>query len=162
MTVSASHRFSNALRYRDGGHDNQRQLTPPYVLEPVRLALGGIDLDPCTEPDNPTRAERFFTQEDDGLRQPWSGAVYCNPPYGKAREPWVNMCISHAIAGAPVVLLIPSHTDTRVVQRCLETATSVVFIRGLFGWNIDLREHCGHLGFAVDLRRDEATARGWV
>ena len=45
----AAHRFDNAKRRRSGSHDRQRQLTPDYVLEPIRQLLCGIDLDPCTE-----------------------------------------------------------------------------------------------------------------
>lgn len=158
---TASHRFNNELRYREGDHQRQRQLTPAYLLEPVRIALGGeIELDPCTESDNPTGATQYFTREDDGLQQLWRGmTIYCNPPYGKAREPWVNRCIEAAASGRKVVLLIPSHTDTRLVQRCFATATSVCFIKGrvkfgiprsngrqeaashpsaLFGWNLSL------------------------
>lgn len=50
----ASHRFDNAKRRRPDSHARQAMLTPPYVLEPIRELLGGIGLDPCTEPDNPT------------------------------------------------------------------------------------------------------------
>ena len=157
---NASHRFNNDLRYREGEHPNQRQLTPPYILEPVREAMGGIELDPCTEPDNPTAAQRFYTVDDDGLVQPWDAeTIYCNPPYGKAREPWTKRCIEAAATGSKVVLLIPSHTDTRLVQQCFATATCALFIRGrvkfgvlrnnrrqeaashpsvLFGWNVYL------------------------
>ena len=156
----ASHRFNNNLRYREGEHPNQRQLTPPYILEPIREALGGIELDPCTEPDNPTGADRFYTVDDDGLAQPWDAQrIYCNPPYGKAREPWTRRCIEAASNGAAVVLLIPSHTDTRLVHECFTTAACALFIRGrvkfgvlrknrrqeaashpsvLFGWNVQL------------------------
>lgn len=174
----AAHRFNNDLRYRTNDHPNQRQLTPPYVLVPVREAMGGIDLDPCTEPDNPTGARRFFTATDDGLAREWSGSVYCNPPYGKAREPWVQRCIAHARTGNRVVLLIPSHTDTRVVQSCFATATTALFIKGrvkfetlrenrrreaashpsaLFGWNVDLRP-CAELGHPVVLNLGDILA----
>lgn len=132
MSADAAHRFSNDLRYRDGHHPNQRQLTPPYVLEPVRASLGGsIGLDPCTEPDNPTDAVAFFTVADDGLTASWDAkTIYVNPPYGKAREPWVERCINAAEDGKAVVLLIPSHTDTRVFQRALSTCSWVCFIKG--------------------------------
>ena len=169
----ASHRFSNDLRYRDATHPQQTQLTPAYVLDPVRSALGGIALDPCTLPDNPVGADRFYTVDDDGLVQPWDApTIFVNPPYGKAREPWVERCIAAAGAGARVVLLIPSHTDTRIFQRALATASSIVFIRGrvkfgtlrpnrrqeaashpsaLIGWNVDLTL-CAPLGRVVALR----------
>lgn len=157
----ASHRFNNDLRYRGNDHARQRLLTPSYLLEPIRAALGGvIDLDPCTEPDNPTAALRFFTAVDDGLAQSWDAdTIYVNPPYSKAREPWIARCVEASGAGSRVVALIPAHTDTRLVQRCLDTASTVCFIRGrvkfgvprangrqeaashpsaVFGWNVDL------------------------
>src|SRR4051812_3777500 len=111
--MSAAHRFSNALRYRDDAHPMQRQLTPPYVLEPVREALGGvIELDPCTEPDNPTEALWFHTADGDGAAEAWlARTVYVNPPYSKARERWVRRCIEAADGGSQVILLMPSHTD---------------------------------------------------
>lgn len=174
MPVDAAHRFSNDLRRRAGDHIMQRQLTPPYVLEPVRAALGGvIALDPCTEPDNPTGATRFYTVEDDGLAHPWGWAdsIYINPPYGEARGAWVDRAIGVAASGSRVVMLIPAHTDTRIFQRALATASAMVLIKGrvkfgvlrenrrqeaashpsaLIGWNVDLRE-CDSLGHRIEL-----------
>lgn len=130
---NARHRFDNDLRYRDDTHDRQRQLTPAYVLEPIREALGGsIGLDPCTEPDNPTNAVKFFTPPVDGASESWDmTTIFVNPPYSKARERWVDRCIeAGSSAGSRVVLLIPSHTDTRLFHRALDTASHVVFIKG--------------------------------
>lgn len=169
----ASHRFNNDLRYRDATHPQQTQLTPEYVLGPVRQALGGlIELDPCTLADNPVGADRFYTADDDGLSQPWEATtIFVNPPYGKAREPWVERCIAAAANGSSVVLLMPSHTDTRIFQRAMKSAAGVVFIRGrvkfgtlrpnrrqeaashpsaLIGWNVDLAP-CAPLGHLVRL-----------
>ena len=177
MASDARHRFSNDLRRRPGDHIMQRQLTPAYVLEPVRAALGGrIALDPCTEPENPTGADRIYTVNDDGLTQPWNApSVYVNPPYGEARGEWVDRAIAAAAAGSRVILLIPAHTDTRVFQRCLTTADSAVFIKGrvkfgvlrdngrqeaashpsaLLGWNTDLAE-CALLGHRISLNSQE-------
>ncbi len=173
MPVDASHRFSNDLRRRGGDHIMQRQLTPPYVLEPVRAALGGsIGLDPCTESDNPTGAETFYTVDDDGLSKVWwERSIYINPPYGEARGDWVKLAQGAALRGSKVVMLIPAHTDTRIFQSALTTASAMVLIKGrvkfgvlrdnrrqeaashpsaLIGWNVDLRE-CAHLGHLVSL-----------
>lgn len=140
-STGAHHRFNNDLRYRDDTHEMQRQLTPPYVLEPVRQALGSIELDPCTEPDNPTGAVHFYTAATDGAEQPWdAGTIYVNPPYSKARERWVKRCIEAADAGSRVVLLMPSHTDTRLFHLALQTASHVVFIKGRVKFGI-LREN---------------------
>lgn len=128
--MTASHRFNNDLRYRDESDPRQVQLTPPYILDPIRAAFGGrIDLDPCTLPDNPTQAERFYSPPQDGAALPWDAdTIFVNPPYGKARERWVRRCIL-AEAGR-IVLLIPAHTDTRIFQVALESADSAFLIRG--------------------------------
>lgn len=168
--ANAASRFNNDLRYRNGLHPNQRQLTPPYVLDPVREDLGGISLDPCTEKDNPCGAETFYTSEDDGLSRPWEGmSIFVNPPYSKAKEPWIERCILAGIEGRRVILLVPAHTDTKIFHKALQTATAVVFIRGrvkfgtlrnnrrqeaashpsaLIGWNVKL-EACAALGTRV-------------
>lgn len=168
--MSASTRFDNGLRYLDGNDQRQWQFTPAYVLDLVRADLGGsIGLDPCTTADNPTCAARYYTADDDGLSLPWDAAsIYVNPPYGKAREPWVRRCIEEG-ATSEVILLMPAATDTRIFQRAAESAHALVFIRGrvkfgtlranrrqhaashpsaLFGWNTAL-EACASLGWRV-------------
>ncbi len=167
----AASRFDNGLRYGEGDHQRNTQFTPSYVLDLVRRDLGGIGLDPCTTEDNPVDAATFYTVDVDGLVQPWSGpewtpSVFVNPPYAKAREPWVEKCITHGERQA-VILLIPSASDTRIFQRAAEAASAVVFIRGrlkfgvlrpnrrqvaashpsaLIGWNTDLAA-CADLGW---------------
>lgn len=128
---NAGDRFNNALRNRSDSHEQQRHLTPTYVLEAVRANLGGIELDPCTEPTNPTGARRFFTPPTDGASEPWdAGTIFVNPPYSRARDRWVSRCIAASDAGAKVALLMPAHTDTRIFQTAVERASHVVFIKG--------------------------------
>jgi phage N-6-adenine-methyltransferase len=131
--MSAATRFSNDLRYRSGTHPDQTQLTPDYVLDAVRSDLGGvIGLDPCTTADNPTGAESFYTAEQDGLVCVWAmyPSVFVNPPYGKAREPWVRRCISAGERGQKVILLMPAATDTRIFRSAASTATAIVYVTG--------------------------------
>jgi hypothetical protein len=165
--MAASHRFSNALRYRAEDHEAQCQLTPSYVLDPVRASLSGmIGLDPCTIGSNPVGAVEFYCPQD-GAVMPWDAStIFVNPPYAKARERWVRRCIQAGAEGSQVVLLIPGATDTRIFQQALSTTTTVVFIQGrlkfgvlrpnrrqaaashpsaLIGWNVDLTP-CAHLG----------------
>jgi hypothetical protein len=159
----AADRFDLSVRRRPENHPNQVQLTPEYVLSPVRLSLGGvIELDPCTEPDNPVGATTFYALPDDGCEKPWDAqTVYVNPPYGEARVRWVEKCIRVSRGGARIVLLIPSATDTLTYQRALSACTTAIFVAGrlkfalprannrqlaashpstLFGYNVDLGE----------------------
>lgn len=171
----ASYRFDNDLRRRPEDHPNQTQLTPDYVLDVVRAALGGtIELDPCTEPDNPVGAQRFFNPPADGAALAWDAqTIFVNPPYGEARVRWVDRCIEAGAAGSQVILLIPAHTDTRIFQKALASATSLVLVKGrlkfgvlrpnrrqvaashpsaLVGWNIPLLE-ASRIGTVVQLAR---------
>jgi hypothetical protein len=156
----ADFRFDNAKRRRPEHHVRQAMLTPGYVLEPIRALFGGsIGLDPCTEPDNPTRAERFYCPPQDGCTLPWDAhSVFCNPPYGELRGRWVDRCIDEG-RRRQVVLLIPNHTETRIFQRALEHSTSVLFICARLRFGV-LRENgrqeaASHgsalFGFSVDL-----------
>jgi len=167
----ARHRFDNDKRRRPDSHARQAMLTPAYVLEPVRELLGGIGLDPCTEPDNPTRADSFYCLPVDGCNEPWDAStVFCNPPYGEARNRWVDRCISEG-ERRPVVLLIPAHTETRIFQKAMQAATSILFFQArlrfgvlrnngrqeaashgsaLFGFGIDLSP-LKHLGVVVSI-----------
>lgn len=67
--------------------------TPPWVFERMGLTF---DLDVCAPPGGVTwiPANRYFTQEDDGLAQLWHGRVWMNPPYSNA-TPWVERFIAH-------------------------------------------------------------------
>ena len=173
----AAHRFNNDLRYRDSDHPAQTAFTPEYVLGPVGSDLCRIELDPCTTADNPVGADSFYTIEDDGLVQSWQGpgwfpSIFCNPPYGKAREPWIERCIAASGFEQKIILLIPAATDTRVFRRAVETSTAVVFIQGrvkfgvlrpnrrqvaashpsaLIGWNTGL-DACSSLGWRAFVR----------
>jgi len=158
--TSAIYRFDNAKRRRPETHARQAMLTPAYVLEPIRKLLGGeIGLDPCTEPDNPTRSERFYCLPADGAALPWDAAsVFCNPPYGEARNRWVDRCIAEGCR-RPVVLLIPSHTETRIFQKALKSCRSVLFVEARLRFGVlreNLRQEAAShgsalFGFGVDL-----------
>ena len=49
----------------------------------------------------------------DGLDIPWIGSVFVNPPYGRHISEWIHKGYESAQAGAIVVMLLPSRTDTR-------------------------------------------------
>src|SRR6266487_814401 len=59
--------------------------TPARYVDAAREVMGGIDLDPasCKEANMVVRASRFYSQQENGLLQPWYGRVWLNPPYGK-------------------------------------------------------------------------------
>ena len=90
----------------------------------------GFTLDPCALPDN-AKCAKFFTPEDDGLAQDWSGErVFCNPPYGRKIAAWVKKCHDEAQKGVFVVMLIPARTDTSYFHDYIYHKAEIRFIRG--------------------------------
>jgi len=81
-------------------------LTPRWILDP----LGAFDLDPCASIVRPwATAARHFTVEDDGLRQPWYGRVWCNPPFNRHQRPeWMRRMAEHGNG----IMLIPAACET--------------------------------------------------
>ena len=69
--------------------------TPRDYVEAARIVLGGIDLDPasCNRANQTVRATRFFTENDNGLIQPWTGRVFVNPPGGKNPDGQSNVVL---------------------------------------------------------------------
>jgi hypothetical protein len=96
------------------------------------------------------------------LKEMWAFArtIFVNPPYGRAREPWVEACI--ACRGvSSIVLLMPAHTETKCFQKAARYASYLVFIKSRVKFGI-LRPNrrqaaASHgsvlFGFGVDLRK---------
>ncbi|MDT2259631.1 DNA N-6-adenine-methyltransferase [Paenibacillus larvae] len=71
-----------------------------------------FDLDVCAIPEN-AKCKRYFTPSEDGLKQEWKGACWMNPPYGRQIGKWIAKAYESSLAGATVVCLVPSRTDTK-------------------------------------------------
>ena len=70
-----------------------------------------FDLDVCATPEN-AKCERYFSKEQDGLKQEWAGVCWMNPPYGKEIGLWMKKAYDSAANGNTVVCLVPARTDT--------------------------------------------------
>jgi hypothetical protein len=94
----------------------------------VLTALGPFDLDPCSPGDRrpwDTAAEHY-SAEQDGLRQPWRGRVWLNPPYSDAQR-WVRRLADHGCGTA----LIFARTETRMWHEHIwPKASGLLFLRG--------------------------------
>ena len=68
----------------------------------------GFTLDVAASPEN-AKCERYFTAEQDGLRQSWAGeVVWCNPPYS-AIAPWVAKAWRDHSTTRGIVMLLPAN-----------------------------------------------------
>lgn len=102
-------------------------LTPKWVIE----SLGHFDLDPCCPPNMPWRtADVMLTPKEDGLKQPWSGRVWLNPPYGREAKPFIEKMVEHAKNGGGISLLF-ARTETKLWQQIIApNMFSVLFLNG--------------------------------
>lgn len=93
--------------------DTDEWATPQYLFEHLNDEFG-FTLDVCATPEN-AKCDRYFTRDDDGLKQSWAHEVcWMNPPYGRAIGAWMDKALYESrYNGATVVCLVPSRTDTR-------------------------------------------------
>ena len=65
--------------------------TPEYIYE----SLGAIDLDPCAGERTCIGLKNYALERgEDGLKLPWYGFTYCNPPFSQ-KEIWAKKMIEH-------------------------------------------------------------------
>jgi phage N-6-adenine-methyltransferase len=101
--------------------------TPQSFFDQLNVEFQ-FDLDVCALTEN-AKCERYFTPEDNGLRQEWRGVCWMNPPYGREIGDWIQKAYESARAGATVVCLIPSRTDTAWWHDYCMRASEVRFVR---------------------------------
>lgn len=83
-------------------------------------------LDPCATKEN-AKCKKFYTKEDDGLKQDWTGErVFMNPPYGREIGKWVKKAKESALG---VVALLPARTDTKWFHDYVQ-GSEIRFIKG--------------------------------
>lgn len=83
--------------------------TPRHIFNELNHEFS-FELDVCADHDN-AKCSRYFTKEDDGLKQEWQGVCWMNPPYGKTIGKWMQKAYESAQQGATVVCLVPARTD---------------------------------------------------
>lgn len=114
--------MSLSAHQKNGGHDEW--LTPPEILR----ALGPFDLDPCAPVARPwPTAAQHYTVHDNGLAKPWTGRVWCNPPFGREAARWLERLRDHGNG----IALVPARTETRMFYGAVwGHCDGVLFLRG--------------------------------
>jgi hypothetical protein len=102
--------------------DADAWFTPPWVFDSMAPRVT-FDLDVCAPRNAAHRtvpAVNYFTEDDDGLAQPWEGLVWCNPPYSQP-ETWADRMIGHGNG----VLLVHMPNNAKWMVRAQLAATSI-------------------------------------
>jgi len=99
-------------------------LTPRPIVD----GLGPFDLDPCSPIARPwPTAAAHLTSDDDGLSKPWTGRVWCNPPYGRETGRWLARLAEH---GDGIALIFARTEVAFFVDSVWGKADAVFFIHG--------------------------------
>lgn len=101
-----------------------------YTPLEIFHALGEVfDLDPCSPgAGHWVPAKRFFTKNDDGLAQNWSGFVFMNPPFGgrNGHVPWLDKFLNHANG----IAVVRAYTSAGWFHDHAPRADALLFPRG--------------------------------
>lgn len=114
---------------------NVEWYTPAEHIERCRNVMGGIDLDPASNEfaQATVQAERFYTEQDDGLDQDWAGRVFLNPPFKASiiSQFTAKLCAEHKAGNVvQAVFLSDNATDCAWWQETVRTAAAVCFTSG--------------------------------
>ncbi len=73
----------------------------------------------------------YFTEEQNGLLQRWSGTVFCNPPYCRKTGLWVKKAFEESQVGHCIaVMLLPCRPDVSWFHDYILGKAEVRFVRG--------------------------------
>lgn len=116
--------MSNISQHERTPDGKEEWLTDPSVIR----ALGVFDLDPCAPIVRPwDTARRYYTIEDNGLLQEWTGRVWINPPYGTKTRPFMRLMAQHNNG----IALVYARTETRFfIESIWDMADSILFLYG--------------------------------
>jgi DNA N-6-adenine-methyltransferase (Dam) len=100
--------------------------TPPAIFDALGIRF---DLDPCSPGlGHWVPADRVYTAADDGLRQPWSGKVFMNPPFGgrNGHVPWLLKFFDHGNG----IAIVRSYTSSGWWHDHMHRADALLWPRG--------------------------------
>ncbi|QZP37097.1 phage N-6-adenine-methyltransferase [Halobaculum magnesiiphilum] len=122
--------------------------TPPEFVRPLAEAVGGFDLDAAAGAERSPIADEAFTEDDDGLAQPWHGDVWLNPPYS-AMDEWTPKVVSELQRPAvdSICYLVKGDSSTDWWQDAVEHAEAVAMLdsRLAFGDGDDSAPFASHV-----------------
>lgn len=90
--------------------------TPLSIIAAAKIAMYGIDLDPCADPKRLLpEVTNHYTEEDNGLVRPWEGNIFINPPYGRSVSHWIDKGLAEYSIGTAkqMIFLVAARTDTK-------------------------------------------------
>ncbi len=130
MAIAAARSARRSTQHRVYFSSASDEWSTPQTFFDVLNDEFGFTLDVCATETN-AKCKRYFTREEDGLKQPWgSNRCWMNPPYGRQIGAWMAKADAEASTGALVVCLVPARTDTGWWHDYAAKADEIRFVRG--------------------------------
>ena len=97
--------------------------------------MGGIDLDPASShlANQFVNAEKYFTIQDDGLKQNWHGRIWLNPPYSHPQIQQFTEMAVHKYESTEIeqaTISVNNATETKWFQAILKKCSAICFLEG--------------------------------
>jgi phage N-6-adenine-methyltransferase len=107
--------------------------TPQSLFNKINLEFN-FEWDLAASETN-AKCSKFFTKEQDGLKQIWDGVCWLNPPYGDKSSKmvdWIKKAYNDSKNNdkLTVVMLIPARTNTKWFHEYCMKAAELKFILG--------------------------------
>jgi ParB family chromosome partitioning protein len=111
---------------------NNEWYTPPQFIDAAKQVMGDIDLDPASSDlaNEIVEADSYYTIHEDGLKHPWFGRVWMNPPYA---QPYVaQFCekLNNEVVKGSVdeaIVLVNNATETGWFQSLFDVYSAICF-----------------------------------
>lgn len=106
--------------------------TPPVFIDSARAVLGTIDTDPASSEiaQRTVKAETFYSVDDNGLEQEWSGNVWMNPPYTSGLiDQFIDKLKKHVVNEDvfAAIVLVNNATETKWFQSLASISSAICF-----------------------------------
>lgn len=101
---------------------SQVHLTPKWIID----ALGAFDTDPCAADPRPWDCATYnISLPDDGLKFPWLGTVWLNPPFDRYQVgKWIKKLADHGNG----IALVHARTEAAWFEPIWNSADHLLFL----------------------------------
>lgn len=102
--------------------------TPDDFYAAINAEYGPFTRDVAAGDAGQSKCAKFWTPEDDGLKQSWDDDCnFGNPPWTKKHpiDPWIKKAV-----GNDATLIVPARTDTHWFADIFEHAAVIAFVKG--------------------------------
>jgi hypothetical protein len=109
----------------DAASRSSEWYTPPIVFEAMGAEFDMDVASPGREVVPWIPARIHLTKNEDGLKTPWEGFVWCNPPYGRRHgmQDWIDKFVAHRNG----VIMLPNYTYTQWFQELAVKVDCILF-----------------------------------